>query len=183
MSKPSLVIVLVEDEHHEMLIRRYLRKCQFKPNDMRIRRSPPGRGSAESWIRREFVEEVNEYRNRQTRARTALIVIIDADTHAVQDRLNQLNQALTESGKQTVGGAEQIVRLVPKLNVETWILSLNGEAVNEEDDYRRNRNDWNDLIPPAARTLRQLARSTAEPPNHCVSSLRTGVRELKRLRF
>ena len=148
MSKPSLVIVLVEDEHHEMLIRRYLRKCQFKPNDMRIQQSPSGRGSAESWVRKEFVKRVSVYRDRQARARTALIVIIDADSHTVQDQFSQFDQALQDGGKQTVGGTEHIARLVPRRNIETWILCLNRQAVNEEDDYRRKRNDWSDLIPP-----------------------------------
>jgi hypothetical protein len=129
------------------------------------------------------VRETTEYRSRQARARSALIVVIDADTHTVQDRLNQLDEALTGSGKQTVGDTEQIARLVPKRNVETWILCLNEQPVNEDDDYTHTRSDWNELIPRGAETLCQWTRSTTEPPNHCVNSLRTGVRELKRLRF
>lgn len=181
MSNPSLVIVLVEDDHHRMLVRRYLDECGLKEHEMRIQPSPSGRGSAESWVRKEFVKETKVYRNRQARAQTALIVMIDADTHTVKDRLDQLDQALTASGIQTVTKTERIARLVPKRNVETWILCLNGRAVNEDADYKTRRNKWNELIPPAARTLRQW--STTEPPDHCVSSLRTGVHELKRLRF
>jgi len=183
MSNPSLVIALVEDEHHKMLIYRYLIKCGLKRHAITIRRSPSGRGSAENWVRKEFVRETTEYRSRQARARSALIVVIDADTHTVQDRLNQLDEALTGSGKQTVGDTEQIARLVPKRNVETWILCLNEQPVNEDDDYTHTRSDWNELIPRGAETLCQWTRSTTEPPNHCVNSLRTGVRELKRLRF
>ena len=183
MIKPSLVIVLAEDEHHRMLIYRYLRGCHFKRNEMRIQQFPSGQGSAEGWVRKEFVKETNVYRSRQARARTALIVMIDADALTVQDRLNQLDQALTNSGKQTIGDTEQIARLVPKRNVETWILCLHEQPVNEDSNYKSTRNDWNELIPSAAETLCQWTRSNAEPPDHCVSSLRTGVRELKRLRF
>jgi len=181
MSNPSLVIVLAEDKHQRMLVFRYLKKCGLKDHAMRFRQSPAGRGSAENWAQRQFVKETGAYRHRRARARTALIVIIDADARTVQDRLSQLDQALAQSGKQTVGGSEQIARLVPKRNVETWILCLNGQAVDEDTDHKRERNDWSELIPPAARTLRHWTRSTNQPPNHCVSSLRTGVQELKRL--
>jgi hypothetical protein len=184
MSNPSWVIALVEDERHNMLIYRYLINCGLKRHAITVKKSPSGWASAENWVRREFVRETTEYRRRQARARTALIVIIDADIYTVQDRLNQLDEALKESGKQTVGRSEQIARLVPKRNVETWILCLcNEEPVSEEEDYKNRRNDWNELIPPAARTLCQRTRSSTAPPNHCVSSLRIGVRELKRLRF
>jgi hypothetical protein len=183
MSNPSLVIVVAEDQHHRRLISRYLKKCGLKDRAIRIPPSPAGRGSAENWVRREFVKDTEAYRIRQARARTALIVMIDADALTVQDRFNQLDQALQESGKQTVGGTEQIARLVPKRNVETWILCLNGQPVDEDNNYKTGRNNWSELIPPAAQTLRQWTRSTTEPPDHCVRSLRTGVQELKRLSF
>jgi len=48
---------------------------------------------------------------------------------------------------------EQIARLVPKRNIETWILCLNGQAVDEDTDYKRRRDDWTELIPEAAETL------------------------------
>jgi hypothetical protein len=107
--------------------------------------------------------------------------MIDADTRTVQDRLNQLDQALTDSGTQTVVETERIARLIPKRNVETWILCLNEQSVDEETDYKRTGNNWNELIRTASETLCQWTRSQAEPPNYCVGSLRTGVRELKRL--
>ncbi|HMD99103.1 MAG TPA: hypothetical protein VKM93_17460 [Terriglobia bacterium] len=182
MSKPSQVIVVLEDDHHEMLIYRYLVNCGLKRYAIRIHRSPSGQGSAEGWVRKTFVRETNVYRSRQARALTALIVMIDADTRTVQERWNQLDETLTESGNPIVGEGERIARLVPRRNVETWILCLNGQAVDEETDYKRAGSDWNKLIPTASETLYQWTRSPAEPRDHCVSSLRTGVRELKRLR-
>lgn len=183
MSSPSLVIVVAEDERQRGFISRYLKKCGLKDHAIRIPPSPAGRGSAENWVRKEFVKDAEAYRIRQARARTALIVMIDADTFTVQDRFSQLDQALLDSGKETVGDAERIARLVPKRNVETWILCLTGRPVDEDANYKTRRYDWSELIPPAAHTLRQWTRSRSGPPNHCVSSLRTGVRELKRLRF
>ena len=85
MSKSSrvYVIVVLEDARHEMLARRYLKKRGMGDRDMRIERSPSGEGKAEGWVRKTFVKEVNVYRARH--AKTALIVVIDADNHTVQD--------------------------------------------------------------------------------------------------
>lgn len=182
MSKPSLIIVLLEDGRQEMLIYRYLIDCGLNGNEITFDRSPSGEGSAESWVRKRFVVNTKAYRRRRARARTALIVMIDADAHTVQDRLNQLDQALTHSEQQTIVETEEIARLVPRRNVETWILCLNQQAVDEETDYKRMRNNWSELIPPASRTLFQWTRLQPEPPNNCVISLRAGVRELKRIK-
>ena len=182
MSKPSRVIVVLEDDHHEKLLYRYLIECGWKRRQIYIPPPPSGQGSAEGWVRREFVKETNAYRNRQARAQTGLIVMIDADKYTVRERWNQLDQALQDSGEKTVGKRERIARLVPKRNVETWILCLNEQTVNEDDDYTSTRSSWNELIDRGAETLCQWTRSTTEPPNHCVSSLRIGVRELRRLK-
>lgn len=99
-------------------------------------------------------------------------------------RLSQLAQALQDGGIQAIDrDTEQIARLVPKRNIETWILCLNEEKVSEETDYKGKMRDWSRLIPPAAETLFQWTRSNAEPPNHCIDSLQSGVRELNRLGF
>jgi hypothetical protein len=179
MSKTSLTIVLLEDNQHKMLIYRHLRNCGAGHRQIRIELSPAGEGSAEKWVRKRFVKETRAYRSRS--ARTALIVIIDADSYDVLDRLKQLDQALRENGNPTVGKDERIARLVPKRNVETWILCLNEQAVDEETDYKRTRNNWKPLIPTAARTLYQWTHLELEPPSRCIDSLRSGIRELKRL--
>jgi hypothetical protein len=182
MSNPSRVFVLVEDELHRALILRYLIQCGFEQHQMRIQLSPAGRGSAENWVLRRFASETRTYRSRQARAEAALIVMIDADTRSVQDRWNQLDQALTDNGEPTVSRGERIARLVPRRNVETWVLCLNEEHVNEIDDYSGARGNWNELIPQGAETLCQWTRPNADPPHRCVNSLRIGVQELKTLR-
>jgi len=184
VSKSSRVyfIVVLEDARHEMVARRYLKKHGVGEREMRIERSPSGEGNAEGWVRKTFVKEVNVYRGRH--AKTALIVVIDADTHTVQERWRQLDQALEDGGKQAVVVEhEQIARLVPKRNIETWILCLTEQTADEDTDYKRTRHDWNDLIPLAAETLFQWTRPKAELPDYCIDSLRSGVRELNRLSF
>jgi hypothetical protein len=170
MIKPSEVILLVEDGHQQRLIYKHLLKCGFTRHDIRQVPFLPGQGSAESWVRREFVEQTNAYRNRQARAETGLIVMIDADKYTVRERWNQLDQVLKDRGKRTVGRRERIVRLVPKHNVETWILCLNEEPVDEETDYKGTSHEWNELILTASETLCQWTRLNTEPPNRCVKS-------------
>jgi hypothetical protein len=178
-----MVVVVVEDDRHRMLIYRYLRRRGLTSHEIRTKPSPSGQGSAEQWVRTAYAAEVRAYRIRRVRAATALIVMIDADTHTVQGRLTQLGEALKEGGIKAIGNTEEIVRLVPKRNVETWILCLNEEAVEEVTDYKETRNDWSDLIPPAAVTLFEWTRPNAVLPQHCIDSLRRGVNELNRLGF
>ncbi len=181
MSKPSQVIVLLEDDHHKMLLLRYL-KIHGLGHEIRIELPTRGRESAEGWVRNRFAKEVSAYRLRQRKAKTALIVVIDADTHTVQDRWKQLDQALKDAEKPPVDVEhEKIARMVPKRNIETWILCLTKQTVDEKTDYKNTRNDWNELIPPAAATLFQWTRQESELPNHCIDSSRTGVKELNRL--
>jgi hypothetical protein len=78
VAKPSQIILLLEDSHHEQFIFRYLRKLNYGTHAIRIVRSPSGAGSAEQWVRDQFAVEVEAYRNRQ--AKTKLIVLVDADT-------------------------------------------------------------------------------------------------------
>lgn len=180
MPRPSLVVAVVEDERHRMLVYRYLRKHGLSPRQIRPKTSPSGQGSAEQWVRSTYSDEVKAHRIRCAGAAAGLIVMIDADTHSVQERLTQLGQALHENGVHKIRNAEQIAHLIPKRNVETWILGLNGLAVDEATDYKGIRDDWNELIPQASETLLQWTRLNALP-DHCVDSLRRGVSELNRL--
>lgn len=178
MSGPSLVIVVAEDRHQSRLIWRYLKKCGVGTHAIRIHQAPAGAGSAEAWVRDQFPTEVKIYRNRPPQ--TALIVAIDADIRTVQHRLNQLDEALRGAAQPAIQTEEQIARLVPKRNVETWILCLNDHNVNEEEDYKSRQVEWGELIPFAANQLHEWTRET---PLHCTDSLRTAIAGLARLRF
>jgi hypothetical protein len=181
MPDPSRIIILVEDQRHEMLVRRYLRKCSIEPHQMTIVPSPSGKGSAEHWVRTRFAKEVSAYRHRSTRAGTALIVAIDADAYTVDQRLARLAQTLNETGGKPLLREEAVALLVPKRNIETWILALNEYTVDETTDYKPSSNDWSELIPKASNTLYVWTRSNAVLPNDCIDSLRRGVAELNRL--
>jgi len=183
MPRPSLVVAVVEDERHRMLVYRYLRKQGLSPRQIRPKTSPSGQGSAEQWVRSTYSAEVKANRIRCAGGTAALIVMIDSDTHSVQERLAQLGQALHENGVHKIRHAEQIAHLIPKRNVETWILCLNEQAVDEATDYKQQKDNWSELIPRASEALFQWTRSNAILPERCIDSLRRGVSELNRLTF
>jgi hypothetical protein len=184
VSRPSQVIVLAEDQRQQMLIRRYLRKKGLSFHQLRFTPLHQGEGSGEQRVRQSYPAEIRAWRRRQAKALTALIVVIDADTRTVEDRLGQLAETLRHSEIKPVDpNTERVARLVPRRNVETWILCLNGETVDEEIDYKGTRSDWDQLIRPAAESLNEWTRPNVELPTYCVYSLRRGVSELIHLSF
>lgn len=180
MGHPSQLILVVEDNRHQQLIYRYVLKTGLSRHAIRIQKSPSASGSASTWVRIQFVKEVRVYRSRYPQ--TKLIIVIDADAHTVRQRLSQLDQALHEVGDIPVDtDKERIARLVPKRNVETWILCLLGENVDEREDYKRTRHDWGSLIARAAEDLYRWTRPNTELPTNCIDSLAHGVLELRKL--
>lgn len=181
MVSPSQVILLVEDRRQQQLISRYLRRLGLW-HVTRAVAVPSGRGSGAQWVLEQFPIEVARYRSRANRAATKLIIFIDADTHTVHDRMQQLERALKEAAVHRINEKEeQVARLISKRNVETWILSLNLERVEETTDYKDQHLDWTEMIPSAAETLYQWARPNALIPRSCVDSLRTDISELQRI--
>jgi hypothetical protein len=114
-----------------------------------------------------------------------LIVVTDADKGTVKSRLNELQSRISESKDDRVRKCrvegENIARLIPKWSVETWILNLNGEAVDEDTPYKSRNRSWSDLIRPAAVQLHSWVNSKADPPEPSCVSLKHGIGELRRL--
>lgn len=182
MPKPSQVIILVEDKLQQNLVVKYLRRVGLEMHALRLVPTPSGKGSGEQWVREQFQVEVAAYRARQ--AATKLIAVIDADTHSVPERLRQLDQKLKQSGVHPIDSArEQIARLIPKRNVETWILCLNDWDVDELTNYKGANVDWDALTRSGAITFYEWTRSNTQIPPRCVHSLGLGITELGRLDF
>jgi hypothetical protein len=181
MAKPSQVIALLEDNRQQQFIHRYLRRIGLKPHAIRF--VLPSSGSGEQWVRERFPTEAAAYRRRSLRAETKLIAVTDADNLSLPERLAQLDRGLAGAGLDPIRIDEQIARLIPRRNVETWILYLNAVAVDEEIDYKRTRNDWVQLTRPAAERLYAWTRPNTRLPDVCIPSLQHGIAELCRLDF
>jgi hypothetical protein len=169
------ITVLAEDKRHQSFVLRYLRILGCSPHRIRREPLPKGTGGAgELWVRERYAESVYELRRRSENV--ALIVVIDADTHEVSKRRVQLEEQL----RSPRGPHERIVYFIPKRNIETWILCLDGEMVNEVEDYSKIQG-IGERIRPAADTFHSWTRPNAVPPNRCIPSLSAAIPEAQRL--
>jgi hypothetical protein len=110
------------------------------------------------------------------------MVAIDADAGDVNRRVRQLISALAGVELPPRTSDEKIVHLIPRRNIETWILNLNGNPVDEEADFRHVPG-VDDQIGTAAQTFFDWSRPNAVPPSHCVPSLGAAIPEMRRLEF
>lgn len=182
MSKPTNVLLLVEDLRHRQFTYRYLRKLGFRAHDLRFKMSPSGSGSAEQWVREQFPVEYVECRRRNTHVSTRLVIVLDADSRPVQDRMRELDQSLQAAQVPATNSTDALViRLIPKRNIETWILCLNDIPVEETTNYKNRAEDWTKRITEAITTLYSWTRQNASVPDSCVQSLHLGLPELRKL--
>ena len=123
---------------------------------------------------------MREYRRRSKRAKTALVVVIDADIGDVKRRLRQLRDALSQNGLTERSESEAIVHLIPKRNIETWILCLTGKPVDEDTDYSHEPG-VDELINDAAVAFFESSRLNATVPTYFVESLLSAIPEVRRL--
>ena len=150
------IVLLCEDSQHEAFIRRFLEGMGYNTRELRVEKSPSGRGAADQYVRNTFPKELKAYRDR--RVRSALIAMIDADGNEVQERISELKQECQSKEVPFRGHDEAVAIAVPKRNIETWIHYLNGEQVNETDPYSKLGRER--CCKPVVRKLVQLCRST-----------------------
>jgi hypothetical protein len=185
MSNPAQITILAEDRRQARFARAYLRKRLPALPQKVIKDAPMagGRGSGAQWVIARYATEIEAYCTRQ--ARKWLIVVIDADTKTIQERLNELHERLQVSEDERLrrfqAETEQVARLVPKRSIETWILNLTGETVDEEVPYKRQHYPWDDLIRAASLELHNWANADGDPPKRCAPSLNHGIKELRHL--
>jgi hypothetical protein len=175
------IILLVEDINQENLLRRYLQRLGHENRNMRPLRLPSGQGSGEQFVRERYASEVRAIRAQLTRTSACLIVMIDADTGTIGDRRQQLERALRDADGPARSQTEPILHLIPKRNVETWILCLNGAGVDEVNDYRHDPRVDAQSIKQAAGALYAWTRRNFVVPHSCVPSLHECLPEFHRL--
>jgi hypothetical protein len=187
MSKASQVVVLAEDRRQQNFVRRYLLRANYLKHQIILEPLPGDRGSGEQWVRSRYSKNVEAYRARAGRAETALVVIIDADTGEVEDRVRHLGEALAAADQGDRMANEKVVQLIPKRNIETWIVCLNGFDANETTDFKLRENipagirDVESYIQPAALRLFEWSRLNAQQAQNCIPSLKRAIVEVRRL--
>jgi hypothetical protein len=173
------VVILCEDQAQQNFAWRYLQRAGF--NMSRVRKRPVKEGG-EQHVRKNYAEEVKKHRENFGKRTGALVVLIDADTGTVNRRASQLEDELNQAKLPRRNDGEAIAHLIPKRNIETWILYLNGEAVSEDDEDTKQRVRNQDTpIQPAAIAFHSMTLSTAALPDNCLPSLLAAIPEARRL--
>jgi hypothetical protein len=175
------VVLLVEDRRQGNLLRRYLERLDQNPRKIRVEMLLRGQGSGEQFVRERYASEVRAIRSQMARTKACLIAMIDADTRSTDDRRQQLERALRDADESPRDPSEPILNLIPGRNVETWILCLNSEQVDEVTDYRHDPRVDPPAIRKAAQNLFSWTRANVEPPDACVPSLRDCLPEFRRI--
>jgi len=186
MNKTTEVVVLCEDDLTFRFTKRYLNKCGIA--GIRPKISP--RGCGYDFVINEFANEVLAYRNANARKKSWLIAAVDADTGTVAQRLGKMEKSLDKSNEQRVKGIrienERIARLIPRRNIETWLLALNNVSVNEKKDYKNEvaefrHHDWDESVLPAAKKFWEFTRPNFAHPVGLIASLRHAIDEMRRV--
>lgn len=176
MSRRTTVVILCEDRQQEVFARHFLEKRGFSGQFI-VKICPKGQQSGEQYVREQYPREVKAYRSKCNHVSISLVVLIDADTKTVTQRLNQLDSALEDDSQLKRLEDEKIAVFVPKRNIETWIHYLEVETFDEETPYPKLEKEG-DCKPYVEKLVKQCYGGLDEnaPP-----SLQTACGELQRI--
>ena len=168
------ITILCEDRAHANFVRHYLKKRGF--NNRQLRPVPwDGSGSGQQFVLQKYATEVKAYRSQANHLSLGLITVIDADRQEVRNVQQRLERQLQDANIENREADEHIALLVPKRNIETWIVYLQGTPVDEESEYKQHSLAKN--YKQAGITLdEQLGQ---QPRADCPQSLQMARDELK----
>ena len=128
MTRKVQLVLLCEDRQQEVFARRFLEKAGWYTRSLRVIMAPPGKGSAEQFVREQFPAELHECRKH---ANTRLVVMIDGDNQGPHKRLGQLDKECQKQRVRPRQSNEAVAIVVPTWNIETWLAYLDGQDVDE----------------------------------------------------
>lgn len=137
MSRNVRVVILCEDQQHEVFLRRFFKNMGWTLRDLRRVPSPPGQGSAEQFVRERFPLELKGLRSKGGE-QVYLVVMVDGDARGIAARRDSLNAACEQQGIPPPRDTDRVLICVPTWNIEAWLAYLGGEAVDEtKSNYPR----------------------------------------------
>jgi hypothetical protein len=179
MAKDDMqLVILCEDKQQEVFARHFFIRRGFKRWKIRVIPYPQGAGSGEKHVRDQYPHQVESYRSKSPHLSIGLAVVIDADTHTVAQRLNQLGTELADDNQPKRQAGEKIAVFVPKRNIETWIHYLRGQPVDETTAYPKLSRE-SECKPDVDKLVNEICRD--EFPSDAPPSLDTACDELQRI--
>jgi hypothetical protein len=181
-SLASQMVLLCEDKAQERLALAYMKKCGFDARRIRsVVASELVPGGNVGWVLDEFPKQLQACRQRNKKAKTLLVVIVDADQFSVEERRRHLCDRLKRDGSEALTRDEPAALLIPKRNIETWVHALLGTHVSEEMDYKTRDPFPKNQIAQAALALFEWSRPNATPGETCTFSLRLALPEWRKI--
>lgn len=156
------IVVLCEDRQQEAFVRRFLELEGWGKHQIRIEKSPKGKGAAEQWVRDRYPTEVSTLRAAPHIYRS-LVVIRDGDTKSVKERLLEFDRALEAHDLRPRQAGERIALIIPCRNIETWIAYLEGHEVDERATYPKLARE-RDCAPMVVALKRMCDQGLLRPP-------------------
>jgi hypothetical protein len=180
----SQTILLCEDRPQAALVRSYMDRCGLNtkaPVLLSLIASERAHGGNVNWVLREFPRQLQACRRRQARAKTLLIVVLDADNRSVDQRYADLDKALETAEFGSIDFSDPTVVLVPKRHIEPWIRAATAADANETDDYKFPQ-PTREKIREAAQRIHDWTHDDPVPDeDSCLPSLRRSFPEWRKI--
>jgi len=171
----SMFYVLGEDAAQRSFIRAWLSVGGVPPRRIYTVEPPAGKQGGIAFVRDNYKKTLGDalHRNR-SKAKTRLIVAMDADDETLENRLSELKRAA--AGIDENEHLDVVCALLPKRHIETWVHALGptDPKVNEQDNYKDKTIEE---VRTAAGRLARLPSAPQDPP-----SLVHGYGQLQRLK-
>ncbi len=183
-SRASQIVLLCEDDAQGRLAIAYMKRCGIRTERVVVEQiaSRMKHGGNVDWVLDQFPRQLHACRQRhKAKANTQLIVFIDADKFDVDERRRHLDERLTRAGYDRLVADDPVSLLIPRRHVETWIRSLRGHQVAEDDDCKGWEKPTKDDIRQAAQIVFGWAHDHPIPGPTCVPSLQVALPEWRKI--
>ncbi|REJ71412.1 MAG: hypothetical protein DWQ29_23655 [Planctomycetota bacterium] len=174
------VTVLAEDQRLASFARRILEELGFHRREIIVEPIPMS-GAGHAWVRKNYPRQVGLCRHKASHQQVALVVGIDADNTTPTARTVELDNELEASGVAKRGAGDAVAIIAPARNIETWVRHFEGEAVDEETDYKQKvkRADFRQV---AQRFVAEFHRYRSNPDEvTTLPALRAAYGEIDRI--
>ena len=180
----SQTIVICEDEAHQRLTKAFLKRCKLPADPPMVKwhaASWETQGGNDGWVLNRFPKELHACRQRNKKTKTLLVVLIGADQCTIAERRRQLGERAVAAGLERLAESDPVAILIPKRHIETWLRSLLGESVSEDEECKSWKPAQKVSYRQAADTLHDWLRPNGTIGITCVASLRTALPVWKKI--
>ena len=170
------ITLLCEDSQTDAFVRRFLSHRKFRGRDIKSLPLPDGHRSGEQWVRERYPAELRAIRGKQG---AYLIVVTDADNDSTGARRAQLEAECERQQVPGKGDDNQVVLIVPRRNIGTWLAYLDGSDVDESRRYPRLQRERDCAV--HAKRLYNMCHETQHLRQPVPPSLREACEEYRKL--